>query len=146
MKAGVTISLIVCASLLFLTGTGAYAQTEKEMTPQQLEQQKKLMEGISAEVDRLAQQLDLDVWQVFYVDSIMTHDYVEMQNELNEMSAQKISNISLYQIAQYRWQEKIYNALHQVFDEQQWAKYLKTGAGREKKARDKALAKLEKTE
>ena len=37
--------------------------------------------------------------------------------------------------------EQIYNAFSKVFDEDQWAKYLKQGAAREKKARDKRAAK-----
>ena len=37
--------------------------------------------------------------------------------------------------------EKNYNALHAILNEEQWTKYLKTGAARDKKARDKREAK-----
>ena len=40
-----------------------------------------------------------------------------------------------------KWEEQIYTAMEKVLDEKQWAKYLKTGAAREKKARDKRAAK-----
>ena len=38
-------------------------------------------------------------------------------------------------------QEQIYQAMHKVFNEEQWEKYLKSGAARDKKARDKRAAK-----
>ena len=52
-----------------------------------------------------------------------------------------MSNVDIYQTTQDKWAEQIYNALQKVFDEDQWAKYLKSGAARDKKARDKRAAK-----
>ena len=47
----------------------------------------------------------------------------------------------LYIQANDKWAEKIYNAMHKVLNEEQWARYNKGDAGRAKKARDKRKAK-----
>ena len=61
--------------------------------------------------------------------------------ELKSLQAAKMSNADVYQQVQDKWAEQIYVALQKVLDEKQWAKYLKNGAAREKKARDKRAAK-----
>ena len=124
--------------LLVAAGRVALAQ-EGPKTPEQRE--KEFYEAIENQVNRLTEQLDLADWQVFYVDSILTHDYREMQAEFNSMSAAKYANSDLFYDVQDKWMEKMYQAMHKVFDEEQWAKYLKTGAAREKKQRDKRAAK-----
>lgn len=57
------------------------------------------------------------------------------------MNRNKVSNSDLYVIAQDKWMEKIYTSFQRVFNDEQWAKYLKTGGAKEKKARDKRAAK-----
>ena len=52
-----------------------------------------------------------------------------------------MSNADVYQQVQDKWAEQIYVALQKVLDEKQWAKYLKNGAAREKKSRDKRAEK-----
>ena len=37
--------------------------------------------------------------------------------------------------------EQMYQALRKVFDDKQWTKYLKSGAARDKKMRDKRMKK-----
>lgn len=105
---------------------------------------KEFQESINAEVERLENNLELEDWQVFYVDSILTHDYNQMRLELKELSDAKISNYDLYTEIQDKWVEKIYNSLNGVFDEAQWNKYLKMGALKAKKDRDKRAAKRKK--
>ncbi len=71
---------------------------QEQLTPE--EKEKKFYEFIEKEVERYESTLKLESWQVFYVDSILTHDYRAMQEE-----------------------------------------YLKSGAGREQKARERRAAK-----
>ena len=47
----------------------------------------------------------------------------------------------IYQQIQDKWSEQMYLAIHKILNEQQWEKYLKQGAAREKKARDKRANK-----
>ena len=105
------------------------------------EEIKRMREMIDKTVENYESLLDLEVWQSFYLDSILTHDYEEMRLELKGLRDAKVSNPDAYTRIQDKWSEQIYNALHKVFDEEQWGRYLKTGAAREKKARDKRAEK-----
>ena len=118
---------------------GAPARAQEQKTPEQ--KQKEFYEAIEKQVERLEEQLNLEYWQVFYVDSILTHDYGAMQEEFNKMSAAKMSNSDLFYDVQDKWMEQIYQSMHKVLDEKQWATYEKMGAARDKKARDKRAAK-----
>ena len=87
--------------------------------------------------------LGLEDWQLFYVDSILTHDVTAMTAEIKQLLASKVSNSSVYVQVHDKWLEAIYQAMGKDLNEDQWNKYLKQGAAREKKARDKRKAKLE---
>lgn len=130
---------VVC--LLFSALT-VFAQ---QNPPSQEEQEKKMSEYIQKEVDRLEMTLKLEDWQVFYVDSILNHDFRAMQEEINNLSSSKVSNYDIYTRASDKWAEKIYVAFRKVLNDNQWQKYLKSGAARDKKAREKRKAKLEKS-
>ena len=105
------------------------------------EEIKQMREAIDQTVENYERILELEDWQSFYVDSILTHDYDALRVELKSLQAAKMSNADVYQQVQDKWAEQIYVALQKVLDEKQWAKYLKNGAAREKKARDKRAAK-----
>lgn len=108
------------------------------------EQEKQLMEFIDKEVERLSSTLKLEYWQQFYVDSTLVHDFHAMQEELTTLQNAKVSNSDLYIAVQDKWQERIYNSYHRFFNDEQWKKYLKSGAAREQKARDKRREKAAK--
>ncbi len=105
------------------------------------EQEKKLYNWVQEEVDRYETTLELEYWQVFYVDSILTHNYGELGRELSQMSRAKVSNSDLFVQTQDKWNERTYEAFRKVLNDEQWEKYLKSGASRDKKARDKRAAK-----
>ena len=127
-------SFVLCAALFSGLSFGLAAQ---EQTADEKKAEKEFNESIERELDRLTRLLDLEDWQVFYVDSILVHDYKAMQAELTDLQKQKVSNTNMYYDIQYKWQDSIYNAYEKLFDEEQWAKYLKSGAARDKKTRDK---------
>ena len=127
-------SFAVCLCLLAGFSFSAEAQ---EQSAEEKKAEKEFYESIDKEVERLTNLLELEDWQAFYVDSILTHDYKAMQDELKALSAKKVSNPDLYYEIQYKWMDTIYYAFEKYFDEDQWAKYLKSGAARDKKARDK---------
>ena len=115
------------------------ALAQEQKSPEQ--QEKEMREMIDKEVEKYSNTLDLDPAQEFYVDSILNHDYFAMREELMEKSRAKVANTDVYVAIQDKWAERIYVAFRKVLDEDQWQKYLKSGAGREKKARDKREAK-----
>ena len=125
---------IICSLLLSLTAWAQQPQSEEE-------QLKQLRESIERSVENYENLLNLEDWQSFYVDSILTHDYEALRLELKGLQAAKMSNADVYQQVQDKWAEQIYVAMQKVLDERQWEKYLKAGAAREKKARDKRAAK-----
>ena len=105
------------------------------------EELKQMREAIDRTIENYESMLDLEDWQTFYVDSILTHDYEALRLELRALQTAKMSNNDVYQQVQDKWAEQIYVSLQKVFDEKQWQKYLKAGAAREKKSRDKRAAK-----
>ena len=112
-----------------------------QQTQEEAEEIKQIREMIDKQVENYTDLLDLADWQIFYLDSILTHDYDAMRLEIKGLRDAKIGNTDAYVRAQDKWSEQIYTSLQKVFDEQQWTKSLKSGAARDKKSRDKRAAK-----
>ena len=93
------------------------------------------------EADRLQKLLDLEDWQVFYVDSTLKHDYPAMMAEWDKLRLSKVSNNLLFQAVSDKWMEQIDNTYKRIFNPEQWAAYLKSGAAQLQKAREKRKAK-----
>lgn len=110
------------------------------MTPE--EEERQLREGIDREVDRLTLLLDLEDWQVFYVDSTLSYNYQELILGRDALRQAKVSNADLYYLNADKWNEATYEQFRRIFTDQQWEKYLRSGARKEKKARDKRAAKI----
>ena len=124
------------AALLLLPFLAGAQQPQSEE-----EELKQLRQVIDQTVANYETQLGLEDWQSFYVDSILTHDYEALRIELKSLRDAKVSNADIYQVTQDKWAEQVYVSLQKVFTEEQWNKYLKSGAARDKKARDKRAAK-----
>ena len=74
----------VLASMIFSVSALAQQQ-EKPDVNQQAEE----------EADRLQRVLDLEDWQVFYVDSTLKHDLSAIMAEYEKLQDSKVNNISL---------------------------------------------------
>ena len=129
------LSIISAGVGLMLSPAGMQAQSKAPDKVPSME------EYAVKEADRLAHLLKLEDWQVFYVDSTLQHDYTSMQNELAELKKARVENTDLYQNVQDKWMEQIDRTYQRIFTESQWAAYLKSGAARNQKARDKRKAK-----
>ena len=129
--------------LLSLLTLSAAAQQQGQSEQDKTKEEKQLREYIDKNVEQTGINLGLEDWQLFYVDSILTHDVTAMTAEIKQLQASKVSNSAVYEQVQDKWLEAIYQAMGKVLNEDQWNKYLKQGAAREKKARDKRKAKLE---
>lgn len=124
------------AALLLLPLLAGAQQPQSEE-----EERKQLRQVIDQTVASYETQFGLEDWQSFYVDSILTHDYEALRVELRELRNAKVSNADIYSTVQDKWAEQVYVSLQKIFTEEQWNKYLKSGAARDKKARDKRAAK-----
>lgn len=89
------------------------------------------------EAERLAELLKLEDWQVFYADSILRHDYGCLHEEVKALQQRQITQNEVYQRIQDQWMERADNALEKVFTPEQWKKYLKDGARKRIKEREK---------
>ena len=135
-------AIISAAALLFLGIFPARlaAQDQQPMSPEEME--KKRLEYIDKEKERLVSLLDLEYYQEFWVDSTLTHDLTAMQEEANALREAKVSNYDMYIAVQDKWYQRIYDSYRRFFTPEQWARYLKSGAEKEQqmraKRRDKA--------
>lgn len=128
--------LFALLSMLFFVSANAYAQEQgeqKQQTPEEM---------AAKEADRLADLLKLEYWQVFYVDSTLQHDYAAWQEEVKKLQAARVDNYDLYTITRDKWMEQIDKTYKKFFTPQQWAAYLKSGAAKQQKAREKRKAKM----
>lgn len=129
-------SILVTFLVSAFFSVGLFAQSQDSKEPS--------MEDIaSQEADRLGDLLKLADWQIFYVDSTLQHDYVALDAELKELQKSKVSNSDIYISIQDKWMQQIYDTFQKLFDEDQWNAYLKSGAAKQQKARDKRQAKKE---
>ena len=126
--------LFIVAAFLFLGSFVASAQEQK---------QPDIYQQAETEADRLQILLDLEDWQVFYVDSTLKHDWPAMIAEYDDLRMKKVSNSSMYQAVQDKWMEQIDKTYEKIFNPEQWAAYLKTGAAKLQKAREKRKAKAQ---
>ncbi len=131
-----TVTLAILAAIL--SCPALFAQ-EQPLTPEQRE--KKTREGIDAAVAQYEKDLSLEVWQTFYVDSILTYNIGERNKELESLANNKVANMDIYTIVVDKWEEETYKAFRALLTDEQWN--LKKGAGRAKKDRDKRAAKRE---
>ena len=124
--------LFIIAVCLFFGSFALLAQEQK---------QPDIYQQAETEADRLQRLLELEDWQVFYVDSTLKHDWPAMIEEYEKLRTSKVANASMYQVVQDKWMEQIDNTYKKIFNPQQWAAYLKSGAGKMQKAREKRKAK-----
>lgn len=113
------------------------------VSAQQKEEQPDIYEQTEMEADRLQRVLDLEDWQVFYVDSTLKHDYPAMMAEYEELRKAKVENSSMYMAVSDKWMEQIDATYKKIFTDEQWAAYLKQGAAKAQKARAKRKEKAE---
>ena len=119
---------ILVAVLALAATFGLYAQEPQEPDFYELAEK---------ETERLQRVVKLEDWQVFYVDSILVHDYMALNEDLQKLQANKISNSSIYQSVQDKWFDQIDNSLRKFLTDEQWTLYLKQGAAKAQKARAK---------
>ena len=115
--------------------------SQGEASAQQQQEAPDIYEQAEMEADRLQRVLDLEDWQVFYVDSTLKHDLPAMIAESEQLRAAKGANVAMYQEVPDKWWDQIDATYKKIFTQEQWAAYLKQGAGKAQKARAKRRAK-----
>lgn len=131
--------LYIILSMLIFGSVNAFAQEQEEQKVQTPE------EMAAKEADRLGDLLKLEYWQVFYVDSTLQHDFTSLQDEMNKLQSARVENYDLYMSVRDKWFEQIDNTYKKIFTPEQWGLYLKTGAAKNIKAREKRKEKMQKS-
>ncbi len=128
--------MMVSAAMFMLLASQGVASAQQPEAPD-------IYEQAEMEADRLQRILDLEDWQVFYVDSTLKHDLPAMIAESEQLRAAKVANTSMYQEVRDKWWDQIDATYKKIFTQDQWAAYLKQGAGKAQKARAKRREKAQ---
>ena len=97
-------------------------------------------EIIEKQVNEMADRYRLDEAQTFKLDTLLQH-YIPIYNEeVRRVKAAGASQYSSYQLVVDKWGDFLDSEYQKIFTEKQWASYMKSYAGKEKKKRDKRLA------
>ena len=128
--------MMVSAAMFMLLASQGVASAQQPEAPD-------IYEQAEMEADRLQRVLDLEDWQVFYVDSTLKHDLPAMIAESEQLRAAKVANTSMYQEVRDKWWDQIDATYKKIFTQDQWAAYLKQGAGKAQKARAKRREKAQ---
>ena len=123
-------ALILLAAFFLAAAPAALAQ----------QQEPDIESIINTQIENLTRIYGLDEVQVFFVDSILNYNYPAMLAEVQEVRKIGASNSDTYQIVSDKWMDATDTALEKVFTKEQWAKYMKSSFGKEKKRRDKRIA------
>ena len=132
MKSYLYTMLLVIVSLLAFSAHSASAQSQEPVDLNMLAEE---------EADKLARLIDLEDWQVFYVDSTLKANFFQLQVELEKLQKAKITNTSLYQDVKDKCWDEIDRNYKKWFTPEQWEAYLKTGAAKLQKQRAKRREK-----
>lgn len=109
----------------------AAAQQQKEYDP---------YEAAQVEAQRLTELLNLEYWQTFYVDSTLQHDLSAMYEESMKLQQERVASYDAYTAVQDKWMDRIEESYQKYFTSEQWKKYLKSGAERARRQREKRKA------
>ena len=134
MKSYINAVILVMASMLFFSVQNADAQSQEPVDLNMLAEE---------EADKLARLIDLEDWQVFYVDSTLKANFFQLQVELEKLQKAKVTNTDIYQEAKDRCWDEIDRNYQKWFTPEQWKAYLKTGAAKLQKQRAKRKEKRE---
>ena len=109
-----------------------------QMFAQQQQEQKSPEEMAITEANRLENLLKLDGAQLFYVDSILRHNYMALSDDMQALQSRGSQDINSYTTTKDKWIQKTIDAFKGVLDEQQYIMYLKyLGRGKDyKKGKD----------
>ena len=128
MKSYLYVAALVIASIFGFSCLDAAAQAQEPIDLNVLAEE---------EADKYQKLLDLEDWQVFYVDSTLKANFFQLQVELEKLQKSKVTNTSFYQEARDKCWDEIDRNFQKWFTEKQWAAYLKNGAAKAQKQRAK---------
>ncbi len=137
-------TVTVKSILLLLTLMVTFSLFAQDQPPR-----KSPIELAAEQAERFQEELDLNHYQVFMVDSILQTNLAAVSKEFEEMQKGGMQNPESYRAVQKKWQKKTDDAFVKILTIEQFDRYLRiTGvSGKERKRRIKELKeKREKEE
>lgn len=124
------LTLIFTAAILLCSAAVSKAQ----------EQEPNMDEVITAQLENITRMFKLDEVQAFFVDSVLQYNFPAMMEEMQQVRKTGASNADTYQSISDKWMDATDTAFEKIFTKEQWAKYMKSSYGKEKKRRDKRIS------
>lgn len=103
---------------------------------QEQELPKSIEEMAIEEAARLERELKLEPHQAFYLDSILQHDMVAMDKEMQELRSAGVQDFRNFEVIREKWLEQVKASVKKILSDDQYIKYLKE-IGQYKKEKDK---------
>lgn len=103
---------------------------------QEQELPKSIEEMAIEEAARLERELKLEPHQAFYLDSILQHDMVAMDKEMQELRSAGVQDFRNFEVIREKWLEQVKASVKKILSDDQYIKYLKE-IGHYKKEKDK---------
>lgn len=121
---------LISALLLVFSAANCFAQSQ--------DKEPSIEEIAEKHTKDLVRKLGLTEAQEFYVDSILTTNYVGVKDALTDLQKSGMQDPENYRYVNEQWQKKTMDALKKVLDEQQYIGYLRyIGKGKDyKKGKD----------
>ena len=109
-----------------------------QLSAQQQQEQKSPEEMAIDEANKLEKSLMLSGAQLFYVDSILRHNFVALSDDMTALRERGSQDMNSYTVTREKWINKTSEAMKLVLDDQQYIRYLKhIGRGQDyKKGKD----------
>ncbi len=95
---------------------------------------------IKQQVDYFIETYHLDDIQAFRLDTLLQHYLPIYTEEVDKLKASGISMMESFQPMLDRWADFFDRSYEKIFTPEQWKRYLKSAAGKEKKKRDIRMA------
>ncbi|MBP9986868.1 MAG: hypothetical protein KBT44_02960 [Bacteroidales bacterium] len=95
---------------------------------------------IKQQVDYFIETYHLDDIQAFRLDTLLQHYLPIYNEEVDKLKSSGISMMESYQPMLDKWADFFDRSYEKIFTPEQWKRYLKSAAGKEKKKRDIRMA------
>lgn len=127
----------IFVTLLFATAatfTAGAQNNRQSQTEPDFEKQ------IKQQVDYFIETYHLDEVQAFRLDTLLQHYLPIYTESVNKLKASGLSMMESYQPTLDKWADFFDSSYEKIFTPEQWKRYLKSTAGKEKKKRDIRMA------
>lgn len=123
---------------MFFSLSWTTCRAQQTNTPKELS----FEEIIAKQVEDMVERYKLDDYQAFKLDTLLQHFAPIYNAEMKRVKDSGAAQSASFQSVTDKWADFFDNEYQKIFSEEQWNRYLKSSAGREKKKRDKRMAAL----